>query len=92
MRKKLPSWRISEAKYLAFFGELPREYLEERDAYDRLVEISKTYKRLHLVLTDTKIEVRLSIDQLILWEIARFEDAGFHKISVGDVKKELKEV
>lgn len=90
VRKKHP-WKISQERYLEFFGELPREYLEERVAYDNLLEKSKQYKLLHLVLTEVKVEVKLNLDQCIRWEIARWEDAQAHNIVPNDIKKLLKE-
>lgn len=88
VRKKHP-WQISEEKYLDFFGPLPREYLEERIAYDNLLEKSRNYKKLHLVLTQVKIEVHLTLDECIRWEIARWEDAAAHNIMPNDIKKLL---
>ena len=90
VRKKHP-WKISQEKYTSFFGELPREYLAERLAYDNIVEKAKAYKLLHLVLTEVKVEIRLNIDQLIEWELSRWEDAKAHNILSGDIKKLLKE-
>lgn len=89
VRKKHP-WKISQNKYMEFFGELPREYLEERLAYDNLLEKSKQFKSCHLILTETKVEIRLSLEQCILWEIARWEDAKAHNILPNDIKKILK--
>lgn len=90
VKKKHP-WKISQARYQEFFGELPREYLEERVAYDNLLEKAKQYKLLHLVLTEVKVEVKLNLDQCIAWEIARWEDAAQHNILPIDIKKLLKE-
>lgn len=90
VRKKHP-WRISQEKYQKFFGELPKEYLLERQAYDNLQEKSKQFKLLHLVLSEVKIEIRLSLDQCIAWEIARWDEAGPHNIVSGDIKKLLKD-
>ena len=84
-------WRISQEKYQAFFGELPREYLEERIAYDNLLEKCKQFKLCHLVLSETKIEIKLNIDQLIAWEIGRWEEAKAHNIVPNDIKKLLKD-
>ena len=86
--KKHP-WKISQDRYVAFFGELPREYLDERLAYDNLLEKSKQYKLLHLVLTEVKVEIRLTLHQCILWEIARWDEAKAHNILPGDIKKML---
>jgi hypothetical protein len=90
VRKKHP-WKISQEKYVAFFGELPREYLNERLAYDNLLEKSKQFKLLHLVLSEVKVEIRLNLDQCIAWEMARWEDAAAHNILPNDIKKLLKE-
>lgn len=90
VRKKHPH-KISQEKYIAFFGELPREYLNERLAYDNLLEKSKIFKMLHLVLSEVKIEVRLNLDQCIAWELARWEEATAHNILPNDIKKLLKD-
>lgn len=90
VRKKHPH-RISQERYVAFFGELPRPFLDERLAYDNVVEKAKTYKSLHLVLSEVKVEIRLSLDQTIAWEIARWEDAAAHNILPNDIKKVLKD-
>lgn len=89
VRKKHPH-KISEVKFREFFGEPPREYLEERTAYDNLIEKSRGYKLLHLVLSEVKVEIRLNLDQCIEWEIARWEEASGHHILPGDIKKLLK--
>lgn len=91
VRKKHP-WKISQEKYLAFFGELPRDYLNERLAYDNLLEKAKSFKLCHLVLSEVKVEVRLTLDQCIEWEIARWEEAKAHSILPNDIKKLLKKV
>jgi len=90
VRKKHP-WKISQEKYLSFFGELPREYLNERLAYDNLLEKSKGFKLLHLVLTEVRVEIRLTLDQCIAWELGRWEEAKAHNIVPNDIKKLLKE-
>lgn len=90
VRKKNP-WKVSQDKYLAFFGELPQEYLNERLAYDNLLEKTKQFKLCHLILSETKVEIRLTLDQCIAWEIARWEDAVAHNILPNDIKKLLKE-
>jgi hypothetical protein len=91
VRKKHPH-KISQDKYIKHFGELSREYLDERLAYDNLLEKAKTFKVLHLVLSETKLEIRLNLDQCIVWEIDRWEEAARHNILPGDVKKLLKQV
>lgn len=89
VRKKHP-WKISQERYLKFFGELPREFLNERLAYDNLLEKAKQFKFCHLFLSEVKIELSLSIDQCIAWEIARWEEAAAHNIVPNDIKKLLK--
>jgi hypothetical protein len=88
VRRKHP-WKISQEKYVKSFGELPKEYLQERQAYDSLLEKSKGYVLLNLVLSEVKLEIRLNLDQLIAWEIARNEEAGPHNILPNDIKKLL---
>ncbi len=90
VRKKHP-WKISQEKYIKFFGQPPLEYFAERIAYDNILEKSKQYKLLHLVLSEVKIEIRLNLDQCITWEIARWEEAGPHNILPSDIKKLLKD-
>lgn len=89
VRKKHP-WRISQEKYKNFFGELPREFLEERIAYDNLIEKAKQFKLCQLVLSEVKVEIKLNLDECIAWEIARWEDAANHNILPNDIKKMLK--
>lgn len=90
VRKKHP-WRISQERYVAVFGELPREFLEERVAYDNLIEKSKRFMLCHLVLSEVKVEIRLTLDQCIQWEISRWDEAKAHNIMPSDIKKLLKE-
>jgi hypothetical protein len=90
VRRKHP-WHISQEKYLAFFGELPKEYLSERQSYDNLIEKQKQFKLCHLVLSEVKVEIKLSIDECIAWEIGRWEEASIHNILPNDIKKILKE-
>ncbi len=89
VRKKHP-WKISEDKYIKFFGQPPVDYLDERIAFDNLLKKSKHYQLLHLVLSEVKVEIRLNLDQLIAWEIARWEEASAHNILPSDIKKLLK--
>lgn len=89
VHKKHP-WKISQEKYLSFFGELPPDFLKERLAYDNLLEKSKQHKLCYLVLSEVKIEIKLNLDQCIEWELARWEEASTHNIAVGDIKKLLK--
>ena len=90
VRKKHP-WKISQERYQKFFGELPREFLNERLAYDNLLEKSKQYKILQLVLSEVIVEIHLTLDQCIAWEIARWEEAAAHNIVPNDIKKLLKD-
>jgi hypothetical protein len=87
-------WRISQEKYLKLFGELPREFLAERQAYDNLIEKVKSFKLCQLVLSEVKIEIKLNLDELIIWEMSldKWEDAKAHNIVPGDIKKILKEL
>ena len=76
---------------MSFFGELPREFLTERLAYDNLVEKAKHFKLCKLHLSQIKVDIKLTLDQCIAWEIGRWEDAGPHNILPNDIKKLLKE-
>jgi hypothetical protein len=89
VRKKHP-WKISQAKYLDFFGELPKEYVQERLAYDNLLEKAKHFKLCHLILSEVKVEIRLTLDQCIVWELARWDEAKAHNILPNDIKKLFK--
>lgn len=90
VRKKHP-WKISQDRYVKVFGELPREYLNERLAFDNLIEKSKQFKLLYLTLDEVKVNIKLTLDQCIEWEIARWEEAKMHNILPGDIKKLLKQ-
>ena len=91
VQKKHP-WRISQEKYIALFGELPREFLAERLAYDNLLEKQKQFKICQLVLSSVKIEIKLTLDECIVWELNldKWEEAKTHNILPGDIKKLLK--
>jgi hypothetical protein len=65
--------------------------LNERLYYDNLLGKSKQFKSCHLVLTETKIEIRLTLDQCIVWELSRWEEAQAHNILPSDIKKMIKE-
>lgn len=86
-------WHISQEKYLTIFKELPKEYLEERIHYDNLLEKQKQFKLCQLVLSEVKIEIKLTLDELIVWELSldRWLEAKLHNVTVGDIKKILKE-
>jgi hypothetical protein len=90
VKKKHP-WRISQDKYKSFFGELPREFLNERLAFDNLVEKAKQFKLCSLHLLQVKIEIKLTLDQCIEWEIGRWPEAKAHNILPNDIKKLLKD-
>lgn len=92
VRKKHP-WRISQERYLNLFGELPKDFLTERQAFDNLVEKSSNFKLCELNLYNIKIEIKLTLDELIAWELSldKWEEARAHNILPGDIKKILKE-
>lgn len=92
VRKKHP-WRISQEKYLALFGEYPREFLAERLAYDNLVEKAKQFKLCIIPFENIKIDIKLNLDELIRWELSldKWEEARLHNIVPNDIKKLLKE-
>jgi hypothetical protein len=90
VRKKHP-WRVSQERYLEVFKELPREFLEERQAYDNLLEKCKNFKLCQLVLSQVKIEIKLTLDECIIHELYldKWEIAKSHNILPGDIKKLL---
>lgn len=90
VRKKHP-WRITQERYVGFFGELPRAFIEERIAYDNLIEKNKQFKLCHLILSEVQVQIQLNLDQCIAWEIGRWEEASLHNILPSDIKKMLKE-
>jgi len=92
VRKKHP-WRIDQDKYLQLFGELPKEFLAERQYYDNLLEKSKQFKFCQLILSQVKVEVKLTLDELIVWELSldKWAEARAHNILPNDIKKLLKE-
>lgn len=91
VRKKHP-WKISQERYFDLFKELPREFLEERQAYDNLLEKSKNFKLCQLVLSQVKIEIKLTLEECIIFELSldKWEEARSHNIVPGDIKKLLK--
>ena len=91
VQKKHP-WQISQEKYIALFGDLPIEFLAERLAYDNLLEKQKQFKICQLILSSVKIEIKLTIDECIVWELNldKWEEAKAHNILPGDIKKLLK--
>lgn len=86
-------WKINQDKYLQLFGELPRAFLDERLAYDNLIEKAKTFKLCSLVLSEVGVEIKLTLDELIAWELSldKWAEAKLHNIVAGDIKKLLKE-
>lgn len=90
--KKHP-WKITQERYLDVFKELPKEFLEERQAYDNVLEKMKKFKRCNLFLSKVQVEVLLTLDELITWELTldKWEDARAHNILPGDIKKLLKD-
>jgi len=64
--------------------------LAERLYYNNLLERSKEFNLCHLVLSETKIEIKLNLDQCIAWELQRWEEATLHNIVPNDIKKLIK--
>lgn len=89
VKKKHP-WSISQERYLELFGRLPQAFLEERIYYDNLLEKAKQFKLCQLILSEVKIEIKLTLDECIFWEISRWEEASSHNIVMSDIKKLLK--
>jgi hypothetical protein len=92
VNKKHP-WKTSQEKYLNLFKEYPKEFLNERIFYDNLVEKAKQFKLCELILSDIRIEIKLTLDELIVFELSldKWEDAKIHDILPNDIKKVLKE-
>lgn len=93
VRSKHP-WAISQDKYLEFFQEFPKEFLEERLTYDNLLVKVKGFKKCQLILSQVKVEIVLTLDELIKWELNlnKWEDAKLHNIVPADIKKLLKDI
>jgi hypothetical protein len=91
VRKKHP-WKISQERYLSLFPELPKTFLEERIAYDNLLEKVKRFSVCNLVLTQVKIEINLTLDELIVHELSlnKWDAARMHNVVPGDIKKILR--
>lgn len=85
-------WQISQEKYLLLFKELPKEFLAERLAYDNLIQKSSQFKLCQLTLSEVKIDIKLSLDECIIWELNldKWQEAKLHNIVPGDIKKLLK--
>jgi hypothetical protein len=92
VQKKHP-WKISQEKYIALFGELPKEFLNERLIYDNLLEKTKQHKICQLILSTVKIEIKLSLYECISWELNldKWAGAKAHNITPNDIKKILKQ-
>lgn len=92
VRKKHP-WHISQERYLNLFKEFPQEFLNERQAFDSLLEKSKNFKLCDINLGLVKVEIKLTLDELIAWELSldKWEEARAHNIMPNDIKKILKE-
>lgn len=92
VQKKHP-WKISQARYVELFHELHRAFIEEREHYDRLLEKAKQFTLCNLVLTQVKIEVKLTLDELIVYELSldKWNDVKTYDILPGDIKKILKD-
>jgi hypothetical protein len=91
VRKKHP-WRISQDRYFNLFGRFPQEFLDERLAYDNLIEKTKTFRLCNLILSQVKVEILLTLDECIAWELSldKWEEARKHDILPSDIKKLLK--
>lgn len=86
-------WHISQDKYLSVFKEFPKEFLLERLAYDNLLTKVKEFKVCQLVLSEVKVEIKLTLNELIIWELNldKWQEAKIHNIVPNDIKKILKE-
>lgn len=91
VRKKHP-WRISQDRYFNLFGRFPQEFLDEKLAYDNLIEKTKTFRLCNLILSQVKVEILLTLDECIAWELSldKWEEARKHDILPSDIKKLLK--
>lgn len=91
--KKHP-WKITQERYANLFGELPVEFLEERAVYDRLLEKAERFTRCNLFLSRVQVEVKLTLDELIVWELSldKWDEVRAHNITSGDIKKLLKKM
>lgn len=87
-------WKIPQDKYQNLFLELPKEFLEERIHFDNLLEKQNQFKKCNLILSEVKIEIKLTLDECIIWELSldKWADAKLHNILPGDIKKQLKEL
>ena len=84
-------WKINHLEYLELFKEFPREFIEEKEIYDVLVSKSNSFKLCNLILSQVKIEIKLTLDELILWELSldKWQEAKNHNIYPIDIKKLL---
>lgn len=86
-------WKISQEKYIKLFGELPKEFLIERLAFDNLLTKAKQFNLCHLTLDTVNIEIKLTLHECILWELSldKWQEAKLHNILPGDIKKLIKD-
>ncbi len=92
VRGKHP-WHIRQDKYLTLFGSFPKEYLEEKIHYDNLLEKIKQFKLCELRIDDIRINIKLTLDELIIYELGldKWQEAKIHNIYPSDIKKQLNE-
>jgi len=91
VQRKHP-WKIDHKRYFDLFHEYPREFVEELATYDALVEKSKCFNLCQLRLEKVKIEIKLTFDELLIWELSldKWEEARLHDILPVDIKKFFK--
>lgn len=85
-------WKISQEKYKNLFGELPEQFLEERQFYDTLLAKLSSFKLCSINLSEVRVEVTLTLHELIVWELNLdkwIDDVKAHNILPGDIKKLL---
>lgn len=93
VRKKHP-WNIAQEKYLALFNILPKEFLEERIHFDNLLLKIESFKLCQLNLSEVKVNIKLTLDELVQWELQldKWKDeVNIHNIYPSDIKKYLKD-
>jgi hypothetical protein len=90
--RKLHPRYVPQERYLKLFAELPHSFVEERQAFDNLIEKQKSFKLCRLQLDDVKVEIKLTLDECIDYELAldKWADARAHNILPSDIKKLLK--
>lgn len=89
--KKHPH-KIPQEKYLQIFGEYPKEFIEEKLLFDNLAKKALAFEKCNLILSSVKIEINLTLHELIIWELNldKWEEARLHNVTVNDIKKILK--